>query len=242
MSEDLFYDTDLAYVHDTGYSNFARHAAKMIKKVFDEQFSKKKELIIDLGCGSGIVAKELVDGGFKVLGIDKSQALIEIAKKRAPNVNYKVSSFFETTLPKCIGVVSTSECLNYATNGENHNNIKGLFEKVFTSLEHGGLFIFDMIEPGTTNDRKYIVEHDDWTMFLHTWEDQDQNILTRDITLFRKTGELYRKSKEIHKARLYPHKQIISLLEDAGFEVSVFKQYDELKLGEHHFGYHCRKP
>lgn len=99
-----------------------------------------------------------------------------------------------------------------------------------------------MIEPGTTDDRKRIVEHEDWTMFLHTWEDQDQNILTRDITLFRKTGELYRKSKEIHKARLYPHKQIISLLKDAGFEVSVFKQYDELKLDEHHFGYYCKKP
>jgi 2-polyprenyl-3-methyl-5-hydroxy-6-metoxy-1,4-benzoquinol methylase len=241
MTKDLFYDTDLAYVHDTGFSNFAHHAAKMLKKVFNEQFNEKG-LIIDIGCGSGIVAKELVDSRFEVLGIDISQALIEIAKKRAPNASYTVGSFFETTLPKCIGVVSTSECLNYATNGENHNNLKELFRKVFTSLEHGGLFIFDMIEPGTTDDRKFIVEHEDWTMFLHTREDQDRNILTRDVTLFRKTGEFYRKSKEIHQARLYPHKKIISLLEDTGFEVSVFKQYDELKLDEHHFGYHCKKP
>lgn len=38
---------------------------------------------------------------------------------------------------------------------------------------------------------------------------QEQDILKRDVTLFRKTGECYRKSKEIHKARLCPHKKNI---------------------------------
>lgn len=240
MSKDLFYEMDLAYVHDVGYSRFARHAAKMLIKVFDEQLSEKG-LLIDLGCGSGVVAQELVESGYKVLGIDISQALIEIAKKRAPHANFIVGSFFDIPLPECIGIVSTSECLNYATNGEDLNAIKALFRKVFASLKPGGLFIFDMVEPGTVDDRKHIMEHEDWTLFSHRREDQIRNTLTREITLFRKIGESYRKSKEIHKARLYPHKQVIALLEDVGFEVSLFKQYDELKLDEHHFGYCCKK-
>ncbi len=241
MTKDLFYDTDLAYVHDTGYGDFARSAAIMLKKLFNQEFHTRG-LIIDLGCGSGIVAKELLDDNFKILGIDKSHALIEIAKKHAPGGNYVVGSFFETNLPKCIGVVSTSECLNYATNGENDKNLRNLFQNVFAALESRGLFIFDMIEPGTCEDRKYIVERDDWTMFLHTWEDRELNVLTRDVTLFRKTGELYRKSKEVHKARLYPHEQVVSLLEEVGFKVSLFKEYSDLKLDKHHFGYECKKP
>lgn len=163
---DLFYDTDLAYVHDTGYGDFARKAAKSIKKILNQEFHEKG-LIIDLGCGSGIVAKELLDDGFKVLGIDKSESLIKIAKSHAPNGNYEVGSFFEIKLPKCMSVISTSECLNYATNGENEKSLKKLFKDVFAALQQDGLFIFDMIEPGTAQGGKYIVEKDDWTMFLH---------------------------------------------------------------------------
>jgi hypothetical protein len=43
-------------------------------------------------------------------------------------------------------------------------------------------------------------------------------------------GNLYRKSKEIHKARLYLHNQIVSLLEASGFQISLFKQYDDLNF------------
>ena len=241
MTNKLFYDTDLAYVHDTGYSNFAINAAKMLKELFNKEFHKKG-LIVDLGCGSGVVAKELLDSGFDVLGIDISEALIEIAKKRAPTGKYIVGSFFDINLPKCIGVISTSECLNYATHGENEKHLKTLFKKVLNALQPGGLFIFDMIEPGTAKNDKYIVEKNDWTMFLHTWEDKEKNILTRDITLFRKIeNNLYRKTKEIHTARLYPHDQVISLLEETGFQVSLFKQYGDLELDEHHFGYKCKK-
>lgn len=213
----------------------------MLKKLFNEEFHEKG-LVIDLGCGSGIVAKELLDDGFQVLGIDKSEALIQIAKKHAPQGKYEVGSFFEASFPKCMGVISTSECLNYATNGENEKDLKNLFESIFASLQKGGLFVFDMIEPGTANGEKYIIEKDDWTMFLHTWEDQEKNILTRDVTLFRQVdNNLYRKSKEVHKARLHPHNQIVSLLKDSGFQVSLFKQYDDLNLDEHHFGYKCKK-
>lgn len=71
--------------------------------------------------------------------------------------------------------------------------------------------------------------------------DRGQNILTRDITLFRKVGEYYRKSKELHKANLYPHEQIVAFLNEVGFETTLFKEYGDLKLEDHHFGFMCRK-
>lgn len=43
----LFYDTDLAYVHDTSYGNFALKAAKMLKKLFNEEFHEKG--LVDFG-------------------------------------------------------------------------------------------------------------------------------------------------------------------------------------------------
>ncbi len=237
--KNTLYDTDLAYVHERGFSNFAKNAAKMIVKTLEEELSEKG-LIVDLGCGSGVVAKELLEKGYKVHGIDISHSLIEMAKQRAPKGVFSVGSFFEMDLPNCLGVISTSECFNYATSGENSKNLSELFSKVYRALDDQGVFIFDMIEAGTACGKKSIVEQTDWTMFLHTYEQGDT--LTRDVTLFREVERnLYRKSHEVHTARLYPHSVVVSLLEEVGFEVSVFKEYDALKLDEHHFGYLCRK-
>lgn len=52
-----YYNTDLAYVHDTVYGNFARNAAGMIVDVLKE-YSLEKELIAALGCGSGTLSKK----------------------------------------------------------------------------------------------------------------------------------------------------------------------------------------
>lgn len=230
-----YYSEDLAYVHHKGYSDFANHAAIMIVKTLNEQLNKKG-LVIDLGCGSGVVAKALVNNQFEVLGIDQSQSLIKLAKERVPQAQFVVGSFFEIPLPPCIAVVSTSECFNYIL-GEGKSNLETLFQHIFSALEKGGLFIFDMIEPGDRADRKLIVEQSDWTMFCHIHEEVKTNTLSRNITLFRKTNGLYRKSKEVHQVKLYPHEVIISWLEKAGFKVNLFKNYDNLTLDEHHHGF-----
>jgi len=94
---------------------FAQNAARMINETFNKS---KKGLIIDLGCGSGSVAKVLLNSNFDVLGIDSSASLIDIAKERAPKANFAVGSFFDVEFPICVGVVSTSECLNYLVDGE----------------------------------------------------------------------------------------------------------------------------
>ncbi|HFL2713409.1 TPA: trans-aconitate 2-methyltransferase [Legionella pneumophila] len=237
-----FYSEDLAYVHDTGFSNFAEHAAKSIVKTLNAHLNKKG-LVVDLGCGSGVVAKELANNLYQVHGIDSSSSLIEIAKKRVPSGTFVVGSFFDAPIPSCAAVISTSECLNYLSQDSSHeSNLKKLFDQVYGSLQQGGLFIFDMIEPGNRPDCNHIVEHEDWTMFVHICEDAEINELTRDVTLFRKLDDLYRKNKEVHHVKLYPHQLIVKWLEGIGFQVSLFQNYNELKLDEHHFGFLCIKP
>ena len=237
-----YYQEDLAYVHDSGFGEFAINATSMILKTLGEQFPNKG-LVIDLGCGSGIVAKSLTQAGFNVLGIDHSNAMIGLAKHKAPKAEFITGSFFDIDLPKCSAIISTSECFNYITHvTDNENALKNLFQKSFNALEEGGLLIFDMIEPGTADDNKYIIEkEEDWTMFVHVFEDKDKNILTREVTLFRKIGDNYRKSKEVHQAKLYKHESIITFLQEVGFCVDLFKQYNDLVLDEHHFGYLCKK-
>jgi SAM-dependent methyltransferase len=45
--------------------------------------------VLDLGCGSGLpTAKQLVDAGFDVVGVDESPAMLELAEQQAPGGRY----------------------------------------------------------------------------------------------------------------------------------------------------------
>ncbi|MGY4691762.1 class I SAM-dependent methyltransferase [Salibacterium sp. K-3] len=51
---------------------------------------KKGQHILDLGCGTGDLAKQLNDFGADVEGVDKSENMIEQAKTKYPNIKFAV--------------------------------------------------------------------------------------------------------------------------------------------------------
>ena len=51
--------------------------------------SLKGKKILDLGCGMGLLANKLALHGARVLGVDQSKNLIDLAQKRSmPNIQY----------------------------------------------------------------------------------------------------------------------------------------------------------
>lgn len=51
-------------------------------------YFKKGDIVLDAGCGSGVKAKVLSKSELKVVGIDISEKLLEIAKKEAPSATF----------------------------------------------------------------------------------------------------------------------------------------------------------
>ena len=47
-----------------------------------------KGTVLDVGCGSGVKSCYLLEGGFKVTGIDISEKLLDIARRKAPEGEY----------------------------------------------------------------------------------------------------------------------------------------------------------
>src|SRR5689334_25411549 len=88
------YQDDLAYVHDVGFGDFARSAAPGLLTILS-QAGITSGLVIDLGCGSGIWARELSAAGYDVLGIDISPAMIALAQTRVPQGEFRAASFLE---------------------------------------------------------------------------------------------------------------------------------------------------
>jgi SAM-dependent methyltransferase len=73
-------------------------------------------LVADLGCGPGHVAHYLREQGADVLGIDLSERMIEVARRRNPGIDFRVGDMTKLDLPDgaLAGVVSFYSIVHFA--------------------------------------------------------------------------------------------------------------------------------
>ena len=221
------YQTDLAYIHDSAFSGFVRDAAPWMLRTF-RKHGIRRGLVVDLGCGSGRWAAELLRAGYEVEGIDLSRAMIALAKRHAPRASFRVASLLSARIPKCVAVTALGECVNYAFDASNSDaSLSRLFRRIHAALEPGGLFIFDAAEPGVAAAgaaRRWFAGKD-FAILLELTEDRRRRTARRQMTVFRRVGRVYRRSEEVHPMRLYSRDRVRQLLEDAGFQVEIVGGY-----------------
>lgn len=239
------YRTDLAYIHDVGFSSFALNAAPGLLRILWRN-GIDRGLVIDLGCGGGIWARQLGFAGFQVLGVDISPAMIRIARKTAPKAKFVTGSLVDVRLPPCAAVTSIGECLSYSfADDDGDRELFRFFRRVYRALPPGGVFIVDFAkagrEPGGMPQKSYWTGSD-WAVLVEAAEDPATRILTRRITSFRRTGTLYRRSEEIHRLRLYELADLELLLKRAGFEVRSLRGYGPVRFRSGHAGLLASKP
>ncbi|MBX7219723.1 MAG: class I SAM-dependent methyltransferase [Blastocatellia bacterium] len=240
-----WYNEDLAFIHDAGFGDYALNCAPGIVSTLQENHIRAG-LVVDLGCGSGLLARELVRAGYQVLGIDISEEMVRIAKIRAPQAEFWVRSLFETELPSCQAATSIGECFNYLFDRENSPAIlQGLFQRVYDALQPEGIFLFDNAEPGQTPPNQSVkgfTEGPDWLVLFEKREQPETALLTRRITTFRKVGEHYRRSDEMHEQRLYRTPDIADTLRRVGFRVHVCRKLGSYEAPAQHAFFVARKP
>ncbi len=238
-----WYKQDLAYIHDIGFRDYALKSAPGILQILNQN-KIYGGLIVDLGCGSGLSAQELTKANYHVLGVDISPSLIDIAKKRVPDADFLVESLFQVEIPPCNALISIGECLNYLFDTDNNTQtLVNLFEHIHKALTTGGLFIFDIAQPGQIKNgtTQSFTEAEDWVVLLEKEEDVKQKILTRRIITFRKVGENYRRDNETHHLRLYPATEVEKNLRQVGFQVQTMHNYGQFNLPKAHTAFIARK-
>jgi SAM-dependent methyltransferase len=229
------YSEDLAYIHHEGFSTSIRQATPYLLRLLNKarrnaSYSKgEKPLVVDLGCGSGVWARELVQAGYDVVAVDISDAMIRLARKNVSGARFVQGSFLDTEFPQCDAVTALGEVVNYAFDAR----VKGpellrFFRRVYAALRPGGVFVLDVAGPGRAGPRGRREGGSvgpDWAIFFRVDEDRSNQKLTRTITSFRSAGKLYRRTNEIHEQRLYRPVAITRHLQKAGFRVERMPEY-----------------
>jgi SAM-dependent methyltransferase len=237
------YRDDLAYVHDVGFGGFASDAAPWILKLLREH-ALTDGLVIDVGCGSGIWARELSMAGYGVLGYDISPAMVAIARKRVPRGEFFAQPFLTAKLRPCVAVTALGEVFNYLFDRRNTiHRLVEFFARVHTALRPGGLFVFDVATPGRepNGHRQAFRTGSDWACLFEAREDADDHTLTRRISTFRRVGDLYRRADEVHRLRLYEPRELTTALRDAGFRVRTVCDYGKTTFPPGYAGFVAQK-
>jgi SAM-dependent methyltransferase len=227
-----FYQEDLAYVHHVGFTEFAAQAGNEILKIYSGT-GLTSGTVADLGCGSGIWAKQLLEAGFEVIGADISLEMLKIARQTAVQANFENTSAFDIELPPCVSVTALGEVLGYGSPGlPEMPKLKQLFHNVAKSLPAGGQFLFDVIVKSSGEPMNYQSwkKGKDWAVLTATEEQHDGDSLIREITVFRHVEGSYRRSEESHLVKIYETEELRELLSEAGFDVTVSSQYGNYQL------------
>jgi SAM-dependent methyltransferase len=74
----------LARVHHLGFGFHADDCAPGILELL-EPIRERDGLVVELGCGTGLLTRYLVDGGHRVIATDASPAMLEIASGYVPD-------------------------------------------------------------------------------------------------------------------------------------------------------------
>jgi SAM-dependent methyltransferase len=219
------YASDLAYIHDAGFGDLAKRVAPEVVRIL-RAHRIRNGLIIEAGCGSGIVAAHLVDAGYQVFGFDQSAAMIRLARMRAPAARLRVASLTRAILPACRATLAIGEVITYAPSG-----VGAFFRRVHAALEPGGLFIFDFIE--SAERRTYptrTIEGDGWSLVARADLSASGRILTRRLTAKRRIRNIWRHTRETHRVRIHSRQEIARALAAAGFSVRMRRSYGRYRL------------
>jgi len=85
-SNQAFYDR-ISPIYDQVYVEHAVHADTMVR-LLDELYRdrQRETLVLDLGCGTGLLSKLLLQHGFRVIGIDLSLRSLGILQQTEPRI------------------------------------------------------------------------------------------------------------------------------------------------------------
>ena len=206
-----FYDEIMA---NSKYANWNNLIMEIIR-----EYSVPTGVCLDVACGTGKISEFLVSQGYKVIGIDKSEEMLEVARKRLPRTDFikaDIRDFNVAGKNKIVMAVSFYDSLNYLLIDE---DMTKMFKSVASNLSSGAIFLFDM------NTREHMVmsqkakpkvfKGDDYCVIFKSSGKDRMWILDIDLFIKQKQGS-YKLYKERHIERGYNKKDIAPLLKKAG--------------------------
>ncbi len=198
-----------------------------------EALDAERDLVVDLGCGTGTLTQMLYQKGYDMIGVDYSAQMLSVAMEKkalsGDEILYLNQDMRELELYSTVGtVISVCDSVNYILE---EDELLTVFQLVNNYLYPGGIFIFDFNTvykyARVIGDTTIAENREDCSFIWENYYHPEEEINEYDLTVFvQEEGELFRRFTETHYQRGYTAEQMVRLAEAAGMEVLLVKDGD----------------
>lgn len=200
----LIYDSLMG---ESFYTDYRKNLLAMIKP------SGK---VLDIGCGTGNLTELFFESGSEVTGLDESEAMLSIASRKLPRVNFLLGKIEDLKLSSFDQIYACVDVLNYYLTKE---ELVVFLSGVKKHL--GGQFFFDLRNPNSMRrdlaDR--VIYYEDKLGDLVWINELEDSLLYQELVIYWKESKLYKKSQEFHTQRIWEAEEIEQLIEEIGFNL-----------------------
>jgi SAM-dependent methyltransferase len=219
---DPYYRRDLALVHHRGFGFHADACAPGILRLL-EPVRARHGLVVEVGCGSGLLTRHLIDAGHRVIATDASPAMLDLAREVAPDAEeIRRIALPDDPLPAADAIVSTGHALSYLPD---ESAIDRALVAVARALRPGGVLAIDLCDLEWGRARRDAPTQgrvgDDWAI-ITKFSVPSPNRFVREMTTFLRTEDgSWRRDEERHDNVLIDTTLVPPLLGSEGVEATV---------------------
>ena len=224
-----------AYYYDTltgniSYKSRAEYIDSLVKL-----HGGKKNILLDLACGTGSLSEEFSRMGYDVIGVDGSEMMLNEALDKkfdsGLNIQYLCQDMTELDM---FGTIDVTVC---ALDSLNHlcdlDAIKKTIGRVSLFCEPEGLFIFDVNTPykhkNVLGNNTFVYDLDDvYCVWQNTYTEKDNRVeIALDLFEKQENGN-YVRDEENFAEIAFDESVIDEILTDSGMEIAAKYDYDTM--------------
>ncbi len=221
-----YYRPDLALVHHQGFGFHADMCAPGILALL-EPVRERGGLVLEVGCGSGLLTRHLLDHGHRVLATDASPAMLDLARATAPDAEgVERLTLPDDPVPPADAIVSVGHALSYLPTAD---AIDRSLVALARALTPGGVFAIDLCDLEWAATRVDAPTHarvgDDWAIITeYTVPAPDR--FARDMTTFLPNDDnSWRRDDEHHDNVMVDTTRVPALLAPEGVDVRILPAF-----------------
>jgi len=221
MPDTPYYRPDLALVHHRGFGFHADACAPGILAHLAPVLARGGT-VLELGCGSGLLTRYLVDAGHRVIATDASPAMLELARETVPEADVRRLTLPDDPMPEADAIVAIGHVLNYLPDA---SSIERALVAACRALRPGGVLAIDLCDvsyaEARDGERPAGWAADDWAL-VTVFSRPEPDTFRRSMTIFtREDDGRYRRDAEVHDNVYLDTSRVPALLDRHGVDARI---------------------
>jgi SAM-dependent methyltransferase len=220
--DEPYYRRDLALAHHRGFGFHADACAPGILTML-EPVRARRGLVVELGCGSGLLTRYLVDAGHRVIATDASPAMLELAHELVGDAEeIRELVLPDDPIPPADAIVGVGHCLNYLPDAA---SIDRALIAIAQALRPGGLLAIDLCDLEWAAQRLdakpagWVAE--DWAIVTESSVPSPDRFIRQMATFIRNDDGSWRRDDERHDNVMVDTARVPAFLGEHGIEATV---------------------